>query len=45
MGMQGVNVVARPLDANGNPLKAYAVTAVSGAYFSGKHGNAVDRLD
>ncbi|HEY3625656.1 MAG TPA: IPT/TIG domain-containing protein [Terracidiphilus sp.] len=42
LGMQGVNVVARPLDANGNPLKAYTVTAVSGAYFGGKHGNAVN---
>ena len=41
-GMQGVNVVARPLDASGNPLKAYTVTGVSGAYFGGKHGNAVD---
>jgi hypothetical protein len=41
-GMQGVNVVAQPLDAQGNPLKAYTVTAVSGAYFRGKHGNAVD---
>ncbi len=30
-GMQGVNVVARPLDANGNPLYQYTVTAVSGA--------------
>ena len=26
-GMQGVNVVARPLDANGNPLYQYTVTA------------------
>lgn len=40
-GMQGVNVVARPLDTNGNALKAYTVTAVSGQYFGGKHGNAV----
>ncbi|HWA95550.1 MAG TPA: IPT/TIG domain-containing protein [Terracidiphilus sp.] len=40
-GMQGVNVVARPLDANGNPLYAYTVTAVSGATFRGKHGNPV----
>ena len=40
--MQGVNVVARPLDVNGNPMKAYTVTAVSGAYFSGNHGNAVN---
>ena len=41
MGMQGVNVVARPLDANGNPLYQYTVTSVSGAYFSGNHGNPV----
>ena len=40
-GMQGVNVVARPLDANGNPLYQYTVTAVSGASFSGDHGNLV----
>ncbi|HLY40434.1 MAG TPA: IPT/TIG domain-containing protein [Terracidiphilus sp.] len=40
-GMQGVNVVARPLDANGNPLYQYTVTFVSGAYFNGKHGNPV----
>ncbi len=39
--MQGVNVVARPLDANGNPLYQYTVTAVSGATFSGNHGNPV----
>ena len=41
LGMQGVNVVACPLDANGNPLLQYAVTFVSGAYFSGNHGNPV----
>ncbi len=40
-GMQGVNVVATPLDASGNPLYEYTVTAVSGAYFSGNHGSAV----
>ena len=40
-GMQGVNVVARPLDANGNPLFQYTVTAVTGASFSGNHGNPV----
>ncbi len=40
-GMQGVNVVARPLDANGHPLYQYTVTFVSGAYFSGNHGNPV----
>jgi hypothetical protein len=41
MGMQGVNVVARPLDATGKPLYQYTVTSVSGAYFSGNHGNPV----
>ncbi len=40
-GMQGVNVVARPLDANGNPLYQYTVSFVSGGYFSGNRGNAV----
>lgn len=40
-GMQGVNVVARPLDASGNPLYQYTVTFVSGAYFAGNHGNPV----
>ncbi len=40
-GMQGVNVVARPLDAEGNPLYQYTVTFVSGAYFGGNHGNPV----
>ncbi|HWG19525.1 MAG TPA: IPT/TIG domain-containing protein [Terracidiphilus sp.] len=40
-GMQGVNVLAVPLDANGNPLVQYTVTAVSGAYFNGNHGNDV----
>lgn len=41
-GMQGVNVVARPLDENGNPLYQYTVTAVSGATFGGNHGNPVN---
>ena len=41
IGMQGVNVVARPLDSNGNPLYQYTVTFVSGAYFSGNRGNPV----
>jgi hypothetical protein len=40
-GMQGVNVVARPLDANGSPLYQYTVTFVSGSYFAGNRGNAV----
>ena len=44
LGMQGVNVVARPLDSNGNPLYQYTVTAVSGALFSGNHGNPVTGL-
>ncbi len=41
MGMQGVNVVARPLDANGNPLYQYTVTFVSGGTFNGNHGNSI----
>lgn len=40
-GMQGVNVVARPLDASGNPLYQYTVTAVSGVSFAGNRGNPV----
>jgi len=40
-GMQGVNVVARPLDASGNPLYQYTVSAVSGALFRGMHGNRI----
>lgn len=40
-GIQGINVVARPLDANGNPLYQYTVSAVSGALFAGKRGNPV----
>lgn len=40
-GMQGVNVVAVPLDSSGDPMPQYAVTFVSGSYFSGDHGNAV----
>ena len=44
-GMQGVNVVARPLDANGNPLYEYTVTAVSGPLFNGNHGNPVTGWD
>jgi hypothetical protein len=39
LGMQGVNVVARPFDANGNPLYQYTVTFISGGYFNGNHGN------
>ncbi len=41
VGMQGVNVVARPLDGNGKPMYADTVTAVSGVYFAGNHGNPV----
>ncbi len=40
-GMQGVNVVARPLDIHGNPMYQDTVTFVSGAYFNGNHGNPV----
>jgi len=41
MGMQGVNVVARPLDSSGNPLYQYTVSFVSGSYFNGNHGTPV----
>ena len=41
-GMQGVNVVARPLDANGIPLYQYTVSFVSGGYFNGNHGNPIN---
>ena len=41
VGMQGANVVARPLDSNGNPLFQYTVTGVSGALFRGRRGNPV----
>lgn len=40
-GMQGVNVAARPLDASGNPLYQYTVSAVTGVLFNGNHGNPV----
>lgn len=40
-GMQGVNVVVWPIDANGNPMSAHMVTAVSGASFRGNHGSEV----
>ena len=40
-GMQGVNVVARPLDPLGNPVYEYTATAVSGALFNGNHGSPV----
>ena len=39
--MQGVNVVARPLDASGNPALSVHGHFVSGAYFNGNHGNPV----
>jgi hypothetical protein len=45
IGMQGVNVVARPLDANGNPLYQYTVTFASGSYFNGNHGNPITGFD
>ena len=41
VGMQGVNVVARPLDSSGNPESQYGVSFVSGGYFRGNHGNAI----
>jgi len=41
IGMQGVNVVARPLDDYGNPLYQYTVTFASGSYFNGNHGNPI----
>jgi hypothetical protein len=41
VGMQGVNVVARPLDANGSPLYQYTASFVSGSSFNGNHGNPV----
>jgi len=41
MGMQGVNVVARPLDSSGDPMYQYTVTAVSGVLFSGNRGNPI----
>jgi len=44
MGMQGVNVVARPLDSAGNPLYQYTVSFVSGSYFNGNHGNPISGL-
>jgi hypothetical protein len=44
-GMQGVNVVARPLDANGNPLYQYTVSSVTGTHFGGNHGNPVTGFD
>jgi hypothetical protein len=45
LGMQGVNVVARPLDASGNPLYQYTVSFVSGSYFNGNHGNPIAGWD
>ncbi|MGD0831460.1 MAG: IPT/TIG domain-containing protein [Terracidiphilus sp.] len=40
-GMQGVNVVARPLTAGGSPLYADSASFVSGAYYNGNRGNPV----
>jgi hypothetical protein len=45
LGMQGVNVVARPLDASGNPMYQYTISAVSGSTFNGNHGNPVTGWD
>ena len=44
-GMQGVNVVVRPLDANGNPLYQYTVTSVSGTLLQRKPRQPGHRLD
>jgi len=44
-GMQGVNVIARPLDPDtGQPDMRYPVAAVSGALFAGNAGNPVSGL-
>jgi len=43
-GMQGVNVVARPLDSQGSPLYAYTVSAVTGAQFRATHGTPISGL-
>jgi hypothetical protein len=40
-GMQGTNVVARLLDANGQPSRSVAASAVSGFLFRGNWGNAI----
>jgi hypothetical protein len=40
-GMQGVNVVARPLGSDGKPMAQYTVSAVSGALYAGKRGNPI----
>ena len=45
IGMQGVNVIARPLDSSGNPLYQYTVSSVSGANFNGNHGNPITGWD
>ncbi len=40
--MQGVNVVARLIDANGQPSRRYVATSVSGFGFHGNAGNPVN---
>jgi hypothetical protein len=40
--MQGVNVVARLIDANGQPSRRYVATSVSGFGFQGNAGNPVN---
>ena len=45
LGMQGVNVVARPLDANGNPLYQYTVTVGLGRLFQRQSRQPGHRLD
>lgn len=45
-GMQGVNLVARPIDpGSGQPQAQYATAAVTGNLFSGNHGNPVSGPD
>jgi len=40
--MQGVNVVARLIDGNGNPSRQFVATSISGFAFVGDAGNAVN---
>jgi hypothetical protein len=40
-GMQGVNVVARLIDANGEPSRSIAASSISGFLFRGDWGNPV----
>ncbi|MGA7831455.1 MAG: IPT/TIG domain-containing protein [Terracidiphilus sp.] len=45
VGMQGVNVVARPLNSSGNPLYQYTVSYVSGSLFNANRGDPVTGYD